>query len=659
MANLDVVADETDGTVEQQESNPDLLALFAEEDNLINQFDILDDERVNKIGMICQRGFEEDWTSEADWRADIEKIHKIVEQDQVARTSPWVGAANVNFPLIINAILQFGARSYATLLNDGDIVKQQVVGDDEGIPLLDEQEQPVVNPETGEPQWQVPPGAKQARADRVSEHMNYQLLEEMEEWEEDHDKMLHAVPTDGCAFKKVYFDSDLGRNVSEFVLATDLIINDTAKNITTCPRISHLTAYYPHEIQEKVNLGLWEDPELEIDEGVFEPEEFVEQYTYLDLDEDGYPEPYIVTYHKNRAKVVRIKANYDARDIEVVGDQVAKVTPKRYFVKYGCFPNPSGGFKDRGFGQLLLHINESVNSVINQLLDAGTLANMQSGFISKSFRIKGGAVRFDPGEWKKVDVMGGAMKDAIVPIPVRDPSNVLFLLLGMLIDSGKELASIQDVMTGGGPQSAAVGTTLALIEQGMKVYTSVFKRLWRAEKEEFKLLYKLNAEFLEEEDYRNVLDNPEANFKEDYELESMDIAPAADPNMATDIQKAARAQALQSFHGRPWINGAEIDRETMEAMNIADPDRFLIPPSDEPSPEELLALVEMQIKKKDSDSKWVKALTDSLVNLQDVEEKGGSAMTNMDELSVVVDKAKETGIANDENNSPGSEPGSL
>lgn len=392
-------------------------------------------------------------------------------------------------------------------------------------------------------------------------------------------------------------------------------------------------------------MGLWIDPELEFKEGEHKPEEFIEQHTYLDLDEDGYPEPYIVTLHRETSKVVRIVANFDLEGIEVNGEDVAKVTPKRYFVKYECFPNPSGGFKGKGFGQLLLHINESINALINQLIDAGTLANTGGGFIAKSFRIKGGAIRFEPGEWKKVDVMGGAMKDAILPLPVREPSSVLFTLLGLMIDSGKELASIQDVMTGGGPQSAAVGTTLALIEQGMKVYTSIFKRLYRSFKEEGKLLYALNSEFLEDQVYKNIMDTPQAISQADYEQGSMDIAPAADPNMATDIQKAAKAQALQSFIGRPWIDGAAIDIETMEAMNVDDPQRFIVPSSDEPTPEELLALAEMQIKKQDSNSKAWKAITSALKDLQDIEEAGGSGMVNADELAVIEDKIrKQTGI---------------
>lgn len=635
---------------EEERGNPDLLAFFAEQDNLVGEYEELDDERVNEIGTLCHRGFEEDWQSEAEWRDDVEKIHKIVEQEKGEKTSPWPNASNVNFPLMLNAILQFNARSYATLLNNSNIAIQKVIGSDDGIPQTDEQGQPVAGPD-GQPAWEVPPGAKQQRAERVSKHMNYQLTEEMEEWEEDHDKLLIAVPTDGCGFKKVYFDPDLGRNVSELVVATDFVINDTTKNLVTCPRMSHITAYYPNEIQEKVAMGLWADPELELREGYFDPEEFVEQYTYLDLDGDDYSEPYIVTYHRETAKVVRIKANFDVEDIQVVEDQVAKVTPKRYFVKYECFPNPSGGFKGHGFGHLLLHINESVNTIINQLIDAGTLANMGGGFISKNFRIKGGKIRFDPAEFKRVDVMGGNLRDGILPLPINEPSQTLFVLLGLLIDSGKELASIQDVLTGGGSENAAVGTTLALIEQGMKVYTSIFKRLYRAERDELRLLYALNTEFLDDQVYRMILDEPQAIQNSDYDPSNMDIAPAADPNMATDIQRTARAQALQSFVGRPWINGMEIDRETMEAMNIADPDRFLIPPSDEPTPEELMAMAELRLKEMDSKSKAYKALSEMMLNLQKVEEAGGDAIVNADEMAVVVEKAEQAGILPDEQNS--------
>lgn len=659
MANLDVAVDYLGEEEEEQESNPDLLALFAEEDNLVGQFDdVLDDERLGEIGMICARGFDEDFQSESDWRSDIEDLHKMIDETQPNKTFPWPGAANVVYPMILNAALQFNARAYSTLINDGRPALAKIIGEDTGIPQMDpETNQPLQNPETGEPQWEVEPGAKRSRADRVSEHMSYQLTEEMVEWEEETDNLLLAVAIDGCAFKKVWFDQDLGRNVSEFVAALDLVVNTNTKNMETCPRASQVMAYFPHEIQEKVNLGLWEDPELALKEGDHKEEEFVEQYTYLDLDGDDYSEPYIVTYHKESSKVVRIVANYDVKGIQVVGDDVAKVTKKEKFVKYACFPSATGKYKAKGFGQLLKPINETVNSLINQLIDAGTLSNTGGGFMSKNLRIKGGVIRVNPGEYHKVDVMGGDLKDAILPLPVREPSMVLFSLLGLMIESGEKLANIQDIMTGGGGENAAVGTIRALIEQGMKVYTSIFKRLYRSMKTEMIMLYKLNAEFLEDQVYSNVMDNPKAIARADYEGESLDIMPAADPNMATDIQKAAKADALQTFIGRPWINGAAIDQETMSAMNISDPERFFIPVSDDPTPEELKIAAELAIKKQEADTKRLQAITKAILDLQTTEEKGGSGLVNIEELLAIIDTSRKEGILDDETNPAGADPG--
>ena len=519
--------------------------------NQPNLTKFIDDEMLNQIGSQALQGYEEDHQSEADWRQQVKDVREIIAQTKEDKVYPWPDASNIKYPLILTAGLQFNARAMPVILNDGDVILGKVIGSDKGMPAIDpESGELVMNPETGEPLMETEPGAKQARADRVAKHMSIQMLEEMDGWEEDTDRMTLAIAFDGSAFKKVYFSEETGKNASDFITATDLVVNSYTKDLKSCPRISHITAYYPHEIMEKINLGMYRDPEVGLydDEESRDPIDVIEQHTLIDLDDDGYPEPYIVTIHKETGKVFRILANYTPEGI--IEDQelnIARITKRDYFVHYYCFPDPAGGFKGKGFGQLLLPINDSVDSILNQLVDAGHLANTGGGFLGSGFRVMSGATRFTPGEWKKVDVRGGTLRDNILPLPVQDPSPVLFSLLGFLVDTGKEMASIQDVMTGGGSPDAAVGTTLANIEQGMKVYTSIIKRLYRSLKEEARLLFDLNAQFLPDREYMETMDDPDAVVKEDYKRDDFDIVPAADPNLATDVQRALKAQVVMQF----------------------------------------------------------------------------------------------------------------
>lgn len=609
---------------EEEADNADVLALFTEQDNLIDYI-----ENVDEIGLLCMRGLAEDESSEADWSKEIKEIRDLIGYDTSSKTYPWPDASNIKYPLVLTAALQFNARAYSTIINNGNIALAKVIGED-------------------------PDGEKQARGDRISQHMSFQLTEEMDEWDADMDKLLLGVALDGCCFKKIYFDKALGRNVSEYVIGTDFIVNNSTTSLATCPRMSHVIPYYPHEVQDYVLMEIWEDPDLDREDGSIEPEEFIEQHTYLDVVPAGESEslgmlvPFIVTFVRKTGKVVRIKANYDLDDIVLNGDEVVRVNKKQYFVKYECFPDPLGGFKGKGFGQLLLPINESVNSTLNILMDAGHLANTGGGFMANSFRVSSGALRFSPGEWKKVDVSGMAMKDAIMPLPVGQPSAVLFNLLGLLIDAGKEIASIQDVMTGGGSTSAAVGTTLALIEQGMKVYTSIFKRIYRSLRDELRLLYNLNTDYLQNKNYQNVLDDPRALSQQDYEEGSFDVVPAADPNMATDVQKAAQAQALSQFIGNPMINQQKIMEDILRSIGIAKPEEYIAPPPEGPTPEQLEKLVELKNEGKKIRNDTIKTITDGVVKLQKVEQEGGDAIVNGTELFLLLKQLANDGVIEDE-----------
>lgn len=575
----------------------DALIFLSNQTNLVDYFT---EERLNEIGDTCKRGYEEDSQSLTEWTEEVKEIRKFAETPKESKTYPWPGASNVRYPLILSSAWQFNARAYPAIINLGTPVLSKVIGADKD-------------------------GEKQKRSDRVSKHMSWQLTEEMSEWDEDMDRLLLALPLDGCEFKKIYYDPDLERNVSEFILCTDLIVNMNTKDLKSCPRISHRFALYPHEVIERVNTGMFRDTDYTLDENlvVLDPVEFIEQHTYIDTDGDGYPEPYIITFCEENGQVARIRANFDEDGIKLDEDgDVVKIEPNRYFVKYECFPDPLGGFYSKGFGAILKPLNDSVDSILNQLIDAGHLANTGGGFIANSFRIQSGSIKFTPGKWEKVDTGGFPMKDAIMPLPVAEPSDVLFRLLGLLIDAAKEIGSTQDVMTGGSPgANTPATTTLAIIEQGMKVYTAIFKRIYRAMDAELDLLFELNSKYVTDGVYKNVLDDPQAITKEDYNMESMDIAPAADPTSATDIQKAAKAQLLMGFYGQPTANSAAIQYDALRAGGIAEPEKYAAPEPEGPSPEQQEAMAKLDLENRKLDLKRIETFTKGMDTLASALEK--------------------------------------
>ncbi|MDE2099597.1 MAG: co-chaperone GroES [Patescibacteria group bacterium] len=549
----------------------------------------LDAELLSRIGERVVKEYEIDDNSRSDWKTKTEQAMDLAMQVAKEKQFPWPKAANVIYPLMTTASIQFAARAYPAIVANRSVVKGVVVGADDGQPVIDMQTgQPVIQPgPNGQPMpvWQVPPGAKQKRADDIGEHMSWQLLDEQTEWEPETDAMLHILPVVGCDFRKSYFDPGKGRNASLRVTAMNLVINYHAKSLETAPRLTEEIRYYPIEIEEQERAGIFLKPEepygraedgQEGDDDA--PHMFLEQHRWWDLDDDNYPEPYIVTVHKKSRKVVRIIARYDADGIHFsnVTHKIVKIDPVHYYTKYDFLPNPDGGVYGVGFGQLLRPINEAVNTTLNQLLDAGTLANTGGGFIGKGLSMNAGAIRFIMGEYKVVNVAGGTLRENIVPMQFPGPSSVLFNLLGMLVEAGKEVAAVKDVLTGDTGKNANIPatTTLALIEQGLKVFTAIYKRIHRALKSELNKLYRLNRIYGDEKSQYKVGDTWKVISKQDYVLGS-GVEPVSDPTMVSDMQRLGRAQFLMQFANDPYFNAHEIRRRILSAASIDDIDKVL------------------------------------------------------------------------------------
>ncbi len=578
------------------------------------------DEVLNKIGDRILRDFKIDELSRHDWMDKSEDAIKLAMQVAEDKTSPWPNCSNVVFPLMTVAAIQFNARAYPAIVMGRKVVKGVVIGNDDGVPAIDQTTgQPVQDQQTGQINWQVQPGEKRLRAQRVGDHMSYQLLEEQPEWEEDTDKLLVILPIIGCCFRKTYFASELGRNASSLVNPKRLVVNYWAKSMETAPRVSEIIDLYPNEIEEKKRAGLFRDIDYRTlgststDDDA--PVEFIEQHRLWDLDGDGYQEPYIVTAHKSTGKVARIVAGFEAEGVIFSNEthEIVRIKRENYYTKYDFLPNPDGGFYGVGFGQLLGPINDSVNTVINMLIDAGTLSINGGGFIGRGFSLHGGSLRRKMGEWTFVNAPGGAIRDAIVPIQPSEPSQVLFALLGSLIEAGKEIASVKDVLTGGDAGTAAMQPTtlLALIEQGLKVFTAIFKRIHRAAKREYDKLYRLNAIYLEEQASYQIGDDWRTITRADY-LAGSGVAPASDPTMVSDMQRLAHAQFLQGYQNDPLCNPFEIRRRIFEAAQTEDIDKILNP-NPPPNPELIAKAAELELKGRSEQVQQIKDLAQAVL----------------------------------------------
>lgn len=586
--------------------------------NAKNIAEELDQSLLDKIGTTAVREYEIDDNSRSDWKEKTEQAMELAMQVAKEKQFPWPKAANVIYPLMTTAAIQFAARAYPAIVANRNVVKGVVIGADVGEPVVGPNGMPASQPgPDGSPQivWKIKPGEKQTRADNIGDHMSWQLLDEQPEWEPETDTLLHVLPIVGCDFRKSYFDPGKGRNASLRVSAMNLVVNYHAKSMETAPRVTEEIKYYPLEIEEMERAGLFLVPENpygqaeDSHEGDDDaPHVFLEQHRYWDLDEDGYPEPYIVTIHKRSQKVVRIVARYDADGIQFsqLTHKIVKITPVHYYTKYDFLPNPDGGIYGVGFGQLLRPLNEAVNTTLNQLLDAGTLANTGGGFIGKGLSMNAGAIRFIMGEYKVVNVTGGTLRENIVPMQFPGPSPVLFNLLGMLIEAGREVAAVKDVLSGDARDKASMSptTTLALIEQGLKVFTAIYKRIHRSLKSELNKLYRLNRIYGDEKAQYKVGDTWKEISKQDYVLGS-GVEPVSDPTMVSDMQRLGRAQFLMQFANDPMCNGHEIRRRILDAASIDHIEKILL---DQAPPNPAIAAKGMEIEIRDKEATATAAL---------------------------------------------------
>ena len=541
-----------------------------------NIAELLDEDQLREIGAQVVKGYEIDEASRCEWKDLIDHVMKIMNQKLEPKNTPWPGASNLKFPIILKAVLNYVARTIPEYIQGDKVVKCTTIGAD-------------------------PDQTKFIRANNVSTFMSWQLLNDMKGWKVGLDKLFTIVAIRGIAFKKTYYDPLREKPVSELCLPDKICVNHDIKHLDEAPRITHIIEKSQNDIVERQRAGLFlDDIELEElrdfdameiggekveapnpDDKDF-PIYLLEQHCFLDLDEDGYKEPYIVTVHKNSGKVLRIYNRFGYIKYNKKGE-VQCIEPEQYFTDYHFIHNADGGFYSHGLGTLMLPFNHAANTLWNQLVNSGTLSTTSTGFINNGFRIKNGEFKIKMGEYMPVGASSTTdISKALYTIPFKEPSDVLFKLLDMLLKACDDLAGATDASQGKEhAQNTASGTVSQLIEQSAKVYAAINKRIYDSQASEYYKIYKLNSKYLDNKLYRDILGDDKASVKTDFELDRMNVIPVADPDTSSINQRISKAMVIKT--ALTTADHRAVDKYILDTMQIEKSQAELILPPPNPN----------------------------------------------------------------------------
>jgi|TARA_R100000149_G_scaffold56586_1_gene25618 hypothetical protein len=546
-----------------------------------NLVDFIDINTLEKISNDLLDAIDSDKQSRSEWeKTYTDGLKYLGMKFDDTRSQPFEGSSGVVHPILAEAVTQFQAQAYKEMLPAKGPVKTEIVG--------------ARTIET------------ESQAERVQEFMNYYIMNEMDEYDPELDQMLFYLPLAGSCFKKIYFDFVLNRAVAKFVAPEDLIVPYEAADISSAERITHSISMSANEIKKQQVSGFYanvdigsgsysedlDDIEQAIDEiqgispsykenrnrTVYEVHTVLDIEGFEDLDAQGMPTglklPYIVTIEEDSQKILSIRRNYKENDV-----LKSKIN---YFVQYKFLPGL--GFYGLGLSHMIGGLSKASTSILRQLIDAGTLANLPAGFKARGMRIRDEDDPLQPGEFRDIDTTGGSLRENLIPLPIKEPSNVLMQLLGILVDSGKRFAAIADMNVGDMNQAMPVGTTVALLERGTKVMSAIHKRLHYAQRIEFGLLAKVFSEYLPPVYNYQVGSGPQEVKQMDFD-DRVDIIPVSDPNIFSQSQRVTLAQELlQMVQSNPEIHGPtgiyEAYRRMYAALGVDNVDALLQPPAD-------------------------------------------------------------------------------
>jgi len=557
------------------------------EDHFSNLAEFLDDSVLDPLGNKLYDQYTEYKESRADWEDSYRDGLSLLGFKYERKTEPFRNASGVNHPVLAEAVTQFQAQAYKELLPADGPVRAQILGD--------------------------PTAAKQDQANRVKDFMNYQIMDQMKEYEPEFDQMLFYLPLSGSTFKKIYYDELLGRAVSKFVPADDLIVPYSANSLDDAEAIVHVIKISENELRKQQVAGFYRDIELgeptgredQIEDKKLELEgiqkDGEDQHTlfeihtdldiegYEDVGEDGEPTgiklPYVVTVAESNSKILSIRRNYNP------DDPLKK--KKNYFVQFKFLPGT--GFYGFGLIHMIGGLTRTATTALRQLLDAGTLSNLPSGFKSRGIRIRDDAQPLQPGEFRDVDAPGGNIKDQFMTLPFKGPDQTLLSLMGIVVSGAQRFAAIADAQVGDMNQQAAVGTTVALLERGSRVMSAIHKRLYVGLKQEFKLLAEVFKTYLPPVYPYDVPGASREIKVQDFD-DKVDILPVADPNIFSQTQRISLAQSqLQLAQSNPQIHNLyQAYRSMYEALGVKNINSILPPPAQpmpmDPALEHILAM---------------------------------------------------------------------
>ena len=538
------------------------------------------EETLAQLSNDLRSQFSVDHTSRKDWEQGYVKGLDLLGFKYTERSEPFRGAASVSHPLLAEAVTQFQAGAYKELLPAGGPVKTSIMGE---ISDLVEQQ-----------------------AERVKEFMNYQLMYKMKEYDPEMDQLLFHLPLAGSAFKKIYYDGNMGRPCAKFIPSEDLVVNYGASELEDAERITHVIKISPNDLRRQMISGFYRDIDIDENDELYssysdiqekydelegvKKSEYSGQYQLLEmhvdlnlegfenLGQDGEPTglkvPYVVTLEQGTGKILSIYRNYLEND--------PLFRRQKYFVHFKFLPGL--GFYGFGLVHMLGGLTRTATAALRALLDAGTLSNLPAGFKSRGLRVRDDEEPLMPGEFRDVDAPGGDLRNALMPLPYKGPDGTLFQLLGFVVDAGRRFAAIADMKVGDGSQANPVGTTMALLEQGSKVMSAIHKRCHYAQKEEFELLAKLFATALPPEYPYNVSGGNRLIKATDFD-DRVDVVPVSDPNIFSMSQRIMLAQTqLQLAQSNPQVHNLyEAYRRMYMALGVQQIEAILPPPA-QPQP---------------------------------------------------------------------------
>lgn len=533
-----------------------------------NLADYIDEDTLGSMANELVASFDSDRQSRSDWAAAYVKGLDLLGMKIEERTQPWEGASGVFHPMLTEAVVRFQAQAMGELFPASGPVRTKIIGQ--------------LTPE------------KTEQAQRVQEELNYQLTDHMPEYREEMEQMLFRLPLAGSAFKKVYYDPLLERAVSAFVPAEDFVVAYGVSDLMTCERYTHVMKKTPIEIMKLQAGGFYRDvdlpeptadfsdiqqkyDEMNGEEAVIDDDDrhtILEMHVTMNMpeeydDPEGIPRPYVVTIDKSSREILAIRRNWYEDD--------RRKLKRMHFVHYRYLPGM--GFYGTGLIHMIGGLAKSATSIMRQLIDAGTLSNLPAGLKARGMRIKGDGTPLQPGEWRDVDVAGGTLRESLFPLPYKEPSGVLYQLLGNVVEEGRRIGSVADVQVGNMNPEAPVGTTLALLERSMKVMTGVQARLHASLKKELRLIAAIIHDYMTPEyDYQI---EGEFSRTDDFS-KSIDIVPVSDPNAATMAQRVVQYQAaLQLAQQAPHLYDlGKLHRQMLEVLGIQDADEIIKLPED-------------------------------------------------------------------------------